>query len=43
MSIRHDGTDDTDGDYCGNCDVVGDDYRDNEGINNCHDYDAIGI
>ena len=47
MSIRHDGTDDTDGDYCGNCDVVGDDYRDNEGIfmfiNNRHDYDAVGI
>ena len=38
--------DDTDGDYGGNRDVVGDDYLDNnndEGINNRHGYDAIGI
>ena len=37
---------DTDGDYCGNGDVVGDDCRDDdndEGINNRHGYDAIGI
>ena len=38
--------DDTDGDYGGNGDVVADDYRDDDndvGINNRHDYDAIGI
>ena len=33
--------DDTDGDYGGNDDVVGDDYRGNEGIINRHDYDAM--